>query len=162
MNEAVLFALTAAAIVIGVIGTIVPLLPGIALVWAATLVWGLLTEFGAGGVAAMVVITGLAGAGVYLSVRIPQRTAAAEGLSIRGTLFGLLLAIVVGIVIPIIGIPVGFVLGVWIVRIAETGDASAAFRSAVATTGALIRASAAQFAVGCAMGIVWLIWALSA
>lgn len=162
MNDPVLFVLTAAVIVIGVIGTIVPLLPGLALVWAATLVWGILTEFGTWGTIAMISITLLLATGIFLSIRIPQKSAAAQGLSFLGTIFGLVLAVAVGIVIPVIGIPVGFVLGVWIVRIAETGDGEAAFRSAIATTGALFRASAAQFAIGCAMGVVWLIWALSA
>jgi uncharacterized protein YqgC (DUF456 family) len=162
MSEPVLFVLTAAVIVIGVIGTIVPLLPGLALVWVAALVWGFLMSFGTAGVVAMIVITLLFSAGIYLSLRIPQKSAAAQGLSIRGTLFGVALAIGVGIVIPVVGIPLGFVLGVWIVRIAETGNARAAFDSALATTAALLRASAAQFGIGVAMGTVWLLWALSA
>lgn len=161
MTDPVLFVLTAGVIVIGIVGTIVPLLPGLALVWVAAFAWGLLTSFGTGGVAAMVAITILFGAGIYLSLRIPQKSAAAQGLSIRGTIFGVALAIGVGIVIPVVGIPLGFVLGVWIVRIADTGDASAAFRSALATTAALLRASASQFGIGVVMGAVWLVWALS-
>jgi uncharacterized protein YqgC (DUF456 family) len=161
MNDPVLFVLTAGMIVIGVVGTIVPLLPGLALVWLAALAWGMLTSFGTAGFLAMTTITLLFGAGVYLSLRIPQKSAAAQGLSIRGTVLGVVLAIGVGIVIPVIGIPVGFVLGVWIVRIAETGNARSAFDSALATTAALLRASAAQFGIGVAMGGVWLLWALS-
>ncbi len=161
MSDPVLFVLTAGFIVIGVVGTIVPLLPGLALVWAAALIWGLLTSFDTAGVVAMALITILFAAGIYLSLRIPQKSAAAQGLSIKGTIFGVALAIGVGIVIPVIGIPLGFVLGVWIVRIADTGDARVAFRSALATTAALLRASAAQFGIGLAMGSVWLLWALN-
>lgn len=161
MNDPVLFVVTAGVIVIGIIGTVVPLLPGLALVWVACLAWGLFTSFGTAGIVAMTTITVLLAVGVYLSFRIPQKSAAAQGLSIRGTILGLALAIGVGIVIPVIGIPVGFVLGVWIVRIAETGNARAAFDSALATTAALLRASAAQFGIGIAMGTVWLLWALS-
>ncbi|MDH3249561.1 MAG: DUF456 family protein [Acidimicrobiia bacterium] len=162
MNDPVLFVLTAGVIVIGVVGTIVPLLPGLALVWLAALAWGMLTSFGTAGFLAMTTITLLFGAGIYLGLRIPQKSAAAQGLSIRGTVLGVLLAIGVGIVIPVVGIPLGFVLGVWIVRIADTGDARAAFSSALATTAALLRASAAQFGIGVAMGSIWLLWALSA
>lgn len=161
MSDPVLFILTAGLIVIGVVGTIVPLLPGLALVWAAALLWGLLTSFGTAGVVAMTTITVLLAAGIYLSLRIPQKSAAAQGLSLKGTIFGVALAIGVGIVIPVVGIPLGFVLGVWIVRIADTGDAGLAFRSALATTAALVRASAAQFGIGIAMGSVWLLWALN-
>ena len=116
MNDPVLFVLTAGVIVIGVIGTIVPLLPGLALVWVATFVWGLLTSFDRAGIVAMTAITVLFAVGVYLSLRIPQKSAAAQGLSLRGTIFGVALAIAVGIVIPVIGIPLGFVLGVWLER----------------------------------------------
>ena len=161
MSDPVLFVLTAGAIVIGVVGTIVPLLPGLALVWVAALVWGFVTSFDTAGIVAMTAITLLFGAGIYLSLRIPQKSASAQGLSLRGTIFGVALAIGVGIVIPVIGIPLGFVLGVWIVRIADTGDARAAWRSALATTAALLRASAAQFGIGVAMGSVWLLWALT-
>lgn len=162
MSDPVLFVLTAGAIVIGVVGTIVPLLPGLALVWVAALLWGFLTSFGTAGLIAMTAITLLFGAGIYLSLRIPQKSVAAQGLSVRGTIFGVALAIGVGIVIPVVGIPLGFVLGVWIVRIAETGDARGSFNSVLATTAALLRASAAQFGVGVAMGAVWLLWALNA
>jgi hypothetical protein len=155
------FALTAAVVMFGVLGTIIPLLPGLMLVWAAALGWGLVMGFGSGGIVAMALITGLLVAGIYLSIRIPQRSAAAQGLSLWGTLFGLLLAIALGIVLPIVGIPIGFVLGVWVVRVIDTGDASEAFRSALQTTLALLRASAAQFGVATAMGLTWLVWALN-
>lgn len=161
MIDDIAFALTAAVIVLGVIGTIVPLLPGLMLVWAAALAWGLLMGFGLGGLVAMAVITGFFVVGIFLSIRIPQKSAAAQGLSVRGTIFGLVLAIGVGIVLPIVGIPIGFVLGVWIIRVIDTGDARQAFHSALQTTFALLRASAAQFGVATAMGLTWLIWALN-
>lgn len=161
MIDEVAFAVTAAAVMLGVVGTIVPLLPGLLLVWVAALGWGLYSGFGLGGTVAMVLITSLLAFGIYLSIRIPQKSVAAQGLSVAGTLFGLVLAIVVGIVLPVVGIPIGFVLGVWIVRVIDTGDASAAFRSALQTTFALLKASVAQFAVAAAMGLTWLVWALN-
>ncbi len=161
MIDDVAFALTAALIMLGVLGTIVPLLPGLMLVWFAALGWGLIMGFDFGGLVAMSVITALLIAGIYLSIRIPQKSAAAQGLSLWGTIFGLVLAIGVGIVLPIVGIPIGFVLGVWIVRVVDTGDAAEAFRSALHTTFALLRASAAQFGVATAMGLTWLVWALN-
>ncbi len=147
MIDDVAFALTAAVVMLGVVGTIIPLLPGLLLVWAAAFGWGLLMGFGFGGIVAMVMITAMLVAGIYLSIRIPQKSAAAQGLSIGGTLFGVVLAIIMGVVLPVVGVPIGFVLGVWIVRVLDTGDAPEAFRSALRTTYALLRASAAQFGV---------------
>lgn len=161
MIDEIAFALTAAVVMLGVVGTIIPLLPGLLLVWFAALGWGLLMGFGFGGIVAMVLITAMLAVGIYLSIRIPQKSAAAQGLSIGGTLFGVVLAIVVGIVLPVVGVPIGFVLGVWIVRVLNTGDASEAFRSSLRTTYALLRASAAQFGVAVAMGLTWLVWALN-
>lgn len=161
MIDDIAFALTAAVIMLGIVGTIIPLLPGLMLVWVAALGWGVVMGFGFGGLVAMAVITGLFIAGIFLSIRIPQKSAAAQGLSVWGTIFGLILAIAVGIVLPVVGIPIGFVLGVWIVRVIDTGDAPEAFRSALQTTFALLRASAAQFGVATAMGLTWLIWALN-
>ena len=161
MIDDIAFALTAAVIMLGILGTIIPLLPGLMLVWFAALGWGLFTGFGFGGFVAMGLITALFVAGIYLSIRIPQKSAAAQGLSLWGTIFGLVLAIGVGIVLPVVGIPIGFVLGVWIVRVFDTGDAAEAFRSALQTTFALLRASAAQFGIATAMGLTWLVWALS-
>lgn len=161
MSDEILYTLTSAVIVVGVVGTIIPLLPGLLLIWLAALSWGVLTGFGIAGWIAMILITALAATGIYLSIRIPQRSAAAQGLSITGTLFGVTLAIIGGIAIPIIGVPAGFVLGVWLVRVTHTHDAKTAFRSALSTTGALLKASAAQFGVGAVMGLVWWMWALS-
>ena len=48
--------------VVGIVGTLVPLVPGLGLAWAAALLYGLAEGFGAAGVAAMVVITVLTAA----------------------------------------------------------------------------------------------------
>ena len=162
MSELWLGLVTAAVIGVGVIGTVVPVIPGIGLIWIAALGWGLLTGFAGAGVFAMGFLTLLLVVGVFLGVRIPQRTATAEGLSAMGLVVGVILAIVGAIVLPVIGAAVGFVFGVWLLRYLDSRDASAAWRSSVRTIGALVTASAAQLVVATGMAIVWAAWALSA
>lgn len=160
-GDPVIFVLTGIAVLLGVIGTVVPLLPGLALVWAAAAFWGFATGFDVVGSFAMLIITAFLLVGVYLSVRIPQRSVSAQGLSLGGMAFGVGMAIAFGIAIPLVGAPLGFVFGVWLVRLRRSGDPRVAFESAMQTTFALIRASAAQFGIAVAMALVWLGWALT-
>lgn len=158
-DELVMAVLCGLAIAIGVIGTLVPVLPGLVLVWLAMLVFGLTTSFGVVGWVAMGLGTVLVLVGFYLGVRIPQRSAARSGLSVRGQLTGALLAIVGFFAIPVIGAPLGFMVGVWWVRLRQSGDATAAWRSTRETMGSLLKASAAQALCGIGMAGSWAAWA---
>ena len=162
MNDIALALLTGAVIAIGILGTLIPIVPGIGLIWFAAVAWGVFTGFGPVGVISMIMITGLLAIGVFLGLRIPQRAATGEGLSRVGLFAGIVLAIVFAIALPVVGAPIGFVVGVWLVRMSDTRDAAAAWRSAIRTTIALVKASAAQFVVAVLMSLVWVAWAVIA
>nr|MBA3289934.1 DUF456 domain-containing protein [Actinomycetota bacterium] len=49
--------LVAVAMAAGLVGTLLPLLPGLPIIWVAALVYGLLTEFGTAGWVAFALIT---------------------------------------------------------------------------------------------------------
>jgi uncharacterized protein YqgC (DUF456 family) len=156
--ELVVAGLVGLAILIGVLGTILPLLPGLVLIWVAIVIYGIVTGFGVVGWVATIVVTGLMLLGFYLNVRIPQRRASVSGISTAGQLLGLALAIVGFFVIPVVGAPIGFVLGVFGVRYRATRDAAIAWTGTKSVIGSLLRASAAQAAIGLAMAAVWLVW----
>ena len=160
MNDLALALLTGAVMAIGILGTLIPIVPGIGLIWFAAIAWGVFAGFGTVGAISMIIITGLLAIGVFLGLRIPQRAAAAEGLTRIGLFAGIVLAIVFAIALPVVGAPIGFVVGVWIVRMRDTRDAAAAWRSAVRTTIALVQASAAQFVIAVLMTLVWVAWFL--
>jgi len=143
---------------VGVAGTFLPVLPGLFLIWAAGIGYGLVVGFDLVAWVAIIASTGLLGLGLYLNVRIPQKSAAAAGLGIPAQLFGLALAVVGFFVVPIVGFPLGFVLGVFVVRYRSTRDTSRAWSSTTKTIGAIIRASAAQAACGLGMVVVWALW----
>ena len=73
--------LVALALGVGVLGTLVPILPGLLLCWAAVVAYGLVEGFGPLGWFAVAVATALTALGTYLGIRIPQRDAAGVGLT---------------------------------------------------------------------------------
>ena len=108
----VLVTLSAAVlIVLGVAGTIVPILPGLFLIWAAMLGYGIVIGMGWVGWTAMALATALVALGLYLNLRIPQRSAAGAGLSVKAQLLAVALAVAGLFLLPPFGAPLGFVLG---------------------------------------------------
>ncbi len=149
----------AAVIVTGVIGTILPILPGLFLIWITMLGYGILTEFGVAGWIAMVVATFLVGYGMYLNVRIPQRSAAGSGLSVQAQILAAVVGVIGFFAFPPFGAAIGFVGAVYAMRWRDTRDAGDAWRSTKAISIALVKASAAQVAVAIAMFVAWAGWA---
>ena len=102
--------LVALAIAVGIIGIIVPLLPGILLVYAAILVWAVVEH----NVAAWVtlgVVTVLIGATTLIKYMWPMKRMRAADVGTGTLLAGAVLGIIGFFVIPIVGLVIGFVLG---------------------------------------------------
>jgi uncharacterized protein YqgC (DUF456 family) len=158
MDDAVLIALVAVAMAVGIVGTVVPVVPGLALVWAAALVYGLVAGFGAVGAAAFAVITALALAGIVVGVIIPQRVSARGGAAPASRLLGAGLAVVGFFVVPVVGVVLGGVLGVFLGEVARTGDLSLGWRATTATLKGFGIAGAVQALAGIAMVVVWVAW----
>jgi uncharacterized protein YqgC (DUF456 family) len=150
-----------AAIAVGIVGTLVPILPGLVLIWGAMVVFGLVVGFGWVGWAALAIATAIGAIGLYLNVRIPRRHAAASGLGLGGQLLAGALAVAGLFVIPVIGAPLGFALGVFLLRLRATKDRRSAWKSTRVIVGAIVKASAAQAVCGVGMGLLWLLWLAS-
>jgi uncharacterized protein YqgC (DUF456 family) len=160
VDDSALVALVAAAMAVGVVGTVVPVVPGLALVWAAALVYGLGAGFDAVGVAAFTIITGLALAGIIAGYLLPQRAAARSGAARSSMWFGGALAIVGFFVVPLVGLVLGGVLGVFVGEVVRTRDAPAAWRSTTATIKGFGAAVVVQVATGLTMVAIWAAWVL--
>ncbi|MGW5729305.1 DUF456 domain-containing protein [Nocardia beijingensis] len=101
------------AIVVGLAGIVVPILPGVILIFAAIAVWAFLT----GGAttwtvfaisAVLLVLSGV------VKYTWPGRRMKDAGVSNRALLLGAILGVVGFFVIPVVGLFVGFVLGVYL------------------------------------------------
>ena len=145
---------------VGAVGTIVPLVPGISLVWGAGLVYGLDQGFGAVGVAAFAVMTGLAVAATVAGYVVPKRRATGAGASRATVWLGAAGAVVGFFVVPIVGLPIGGVLGIYVGERLRTGDTIAAWRATRATITGFGIAVLVQFTAALSMIAVWLVWVI--
>lgn len=144
---------------VGIAGVVVPVLPGLLLIWGATVGWALAEGTTTGWVvAAIVTVVSLSGtAAKYV---LPGRTLRDAGAPRSTILAGAGGAIVGFFVLPVIGALVGVVAGVLLAELARLHDRTAAWRSTSATLravglGIVLELVAAVLAVA-----VWLIGAV--
>jgi uncharacterized protein YqgC (DUF456 family) len=145
---------------VGAVGTIVPLVPGISLVWGAGFVYGLDRGFGAVGVAAFAGMTALAVAATVAGYVVPKRRATRAGASRATVWLGVAGAVVGFFVVPIVGLPIGGVLGIYAGERLRTGDTIAAWRATRATITGFGIAVLVQFTAALSMIAVWLVWVI--
>lgn len=121
--------------VVGVVGIVVPVLPGLLLVVAGVVLWALEERSTTGwvvlGVVAVVYLAGL-----VLQWLVPGRRMKRAGVRTSTLLAGVVTAIVAAFVIPVVGLFVGFPLGIFLVSLARTRDHKEALRA----TGHALRA----------------------
>jgi uncharacterized protein YqgC (DUF456 family) len=120
--------LVALAIAVGLVGILVPLLPGTLLIWAAIAVWA----FVVGTTPAWVVLgvsTAILGAGILVKYLWPAKRMKAADISNRTLFAGALLGVIGFFVIPVAGLLIGFVLGVYLAEFAQRRDRRRAWAS---------------------------------
>lgn len=114
----------ALVIALGLVGVLVPVLPGSLLVGAAILVWAFAVSGPtAWAVAALAVL--LLVAGVVVKYLVPGRRLQRAGVPTRTLAVGGVLGVVGFFVIPVVGLPVGFVLGVYLSESSRLGPRDA-------------------------------------
>lgn len=145
---------------IGAVGTIVPLVPGISLVWGAGLVYGLDRGFGTLDVVAFAMMTGLAAAATVAAYVVPKRRAIGAGASRATVWLGVAGAVVGFFVVPVVGLPIGGVLGIYVGERLRTGDTITAWRATRATITGFSIAALVQFAAALSMIAVWAVWVI--
>lgn len=116
--------LVAVALAVGLAGILVPLLPGSALIFAAILVWAL-TIGTAGGWAVLAVATVLLLGGTVVKYAVPGKRLKDAGIPASTQWIGAAVAIVGFFVVPVVGIVLGFVLGVYLAEHRRVGSAQA-------------------------------------
>ena len=151
----------AVVMVIGLAGTVVPLLPGLALIWAAALVYGLLVGFGAVGVAVMAALTIVATASAVKSVAVPRRMAQGHGVSRWSQLAAFVGAIGGVFLIPLVGVFVGAVVGLFVAELIHHRNWRAAVRASVAVTKGFGLSALIDVGLGMLMIGLWSLWAVA-
>jgi uncharacterized protein YqgC (DUF456 family) len=141
----------ALVIAVGVVGVIVPILPGSILVVAAILLWAAETGTTTAWVV-FAVATALVVVGAVAKYVVPGRRLQDAGIPTSTMLLGGLLGVIGFFVIPVVGLVVGFVVGVYLAELRRVGSRAArpATRHALTAAGLslLIELTASMLAAG--------------
>jgi uncharacterized protein YqgC (DUF456 family) len=117
-------ALVGLAIALGLVGILVPALPGSLLVGGAIVVWAVeRSEASAWAVAA--VALGLLVVGSVVKYLVPGRRLQRAGVPASTLVVGAGLGVIGFFVIPVVGLPLGFVLGVYLAQWRRQGHREA-------------------------------------
>lgn len=150
----------AVLIAVGLVGVLVPVLPGLVLVWGAVAVWA----FEVGSTRAWVVLglaTALLVVGSVVKYVVPGRRLRRAGVPWPSTALGGVLGLVGFFVIPVVGLVVGFVLGVYVAERLRLRSHQAAWRSTRHALAAAGWSLVIELAAGVAIALSWLVAVLA-
>jgi uncharacterized protein YqgC (DUF456 family) len=147
--------LVALAIAVGLVGVLVPVLPGSVLVLGAVLVWA----WDLGGATAWVVfavVAALLVVGGVVKYLLPNRRLKEAGIPASTQWIGAGLGVVGFFVVPVVGLLIGFVLGVYLAEHRRVGGAAAwpSTKHALKAVGLSILI---ELAAGVAATVVWVV-----
>lgn len=142
------------AIAIGIVGVILPMLPGTAIIVAAILAWAIVAQSTVGWwVAGIAVAVALAGWG--LQYLVPGRRLKTAGVPNRTLIAGAVAGVIGFFVIPVAGLPIGFVVGVALAELGRLGDWNLAWPSTKHALRAAVLSYGIELTAAIAMAIVW-------
>src|SRR6476469_98326 len=152
------------AILVGVAGTIIPVLPGSILIGLGLLAWALWGGAGATGwvvfgIGLMFLLAGMAAGAVMTGRKLKQHS-----IPSRSVAAGLVLGVAGMFIIPVVGLFVGFAAGLLLSELQRTR----AFGTAVASSWAALKATGfgmiVEFGLACLAASTWVIglWVASA
>ncbi len=141
-------------IAVGIVGIVVPVLPGLLLTWVAVLVWATEVQTTTAW-AVLAVSTGLIGASQVVKYLVPGRRMRAAGVPNRTLWLAAALGVVGFFVVPVVGLPLGFVLGVYLAERARVRTHAAAWTSTVLALKAVGVSVAIELAAGLLVAATW-------
>ncbi|MEV4810466.1 DUF456 domain-containing protein [Micromonospora avicenniae] len=148
--------IAALAIVAGLAGVIVPGLPALPLCWGGVLVWAIFGGAGAGRWLVLAAATLVAVGGTVVKYAWPGRNLKRSGVPTSSLLAGGLLGLVGFFVIPVLGLVLGFVGGVWAAERLRLGDSRLAWPATKRAVGAAGLSMLLEFLAGLVIGVLWL------
>jgi uncharacterized protein YqgC (DUF456 family) len=96
----------------GLVGIVVAVLPGLLLVWGAVAVWAFVEQTVAGWIVLALATLATTGA-LIAKYLVPGRQLRDAGVPKRTILVGAVAALIGFVVVPVVGLPLGFVVGVY-------------------------------------------------
>ena len=138
----------------GVLGVLIPVLPGLLLCWLGVLFWALLGDGNGGRWAVLGFATVIAAAGTVVKYLWPGRQLKATGVPTSSLLAGGVLGLIGFFVVPVVGLVLGFVLGIWLAERARLGAGRAwpATRQALTAVGLALLV---ELAAALTIAVIW-------
>ena len=155
--ETVVTILCGLAILVGVAGTVIPVLPGSILIGLSLLAWAIWGGAGTTGwvvfaIGMVFVLAGMAASAVLTGRKLKQHS-----IPSRSVVAGLVLGVVGMFIIPVVGLFVGFAAGLLLSELHRTraiGTAAASSWAALKATGL---GMIVEFGLACLAGSTWVI-----
>lgn len=142
---------------VGLVGVVVPIIPGLLLIIGAALWWAI----GDGATTAhwvtFAIILLIGATGTFLKYAVPARHTSRAGASNVTMVFALLLGVVGFFVIPVVGAPLGFVLGVYLAELRRHKAHGPAWLATKAALKGFALAMLIEFTAGALMIGAWVI-----
>ena len=157
-NDAFVIALVGLVMLVGLFGTLLPFVPGLPLIWGCALLYGFTEGWDSTSWAAMVVITLLMAAGIFAKVVLPARRLAETGVPRSTLLLGAVAGVVGFFVMPVVGMPLGAVAGVYAAERRRTADAGRAWASTKSAIVGFGIGTLIEMGAGLAMITAWVAW----
>lgn len=147
---------------IGLVGVVVPGLPGLTLTWLAGLVWAFADGGGTTRIVLLLIMTALWIGGVAFGVVLPVKTSLAgtgssKAQQRRSLLLGAIFGIVGFFIIPVLGFPIGYALGTYTANFMYFQDPTRAMQTTIATLKAFGISALVQFICGSLIVLTWFV-----
>lgn len=159
MDTLALNLLVGAAILVGIVGVVIPALPGVLLVWGAVLAWAVFSD-GDGRWIVFTLVSVVAAASQVVKYLIPGKRMQAAGVPGRTLLFGAAIGIAGFFVVPIVGSIIGFVLGVYLAERTRLGSHDQAWVATKAALNGALLSMLIEFAGAGICAGIWLAGAI--
>ncbi|WP_319458896.1 DUF456 domain-containing protein [Micromonospora sp. RTP1Z1] len=154
-TQAVVSVVAALAILAGLAGVVVPGLPALPLCWGGVLVWALFGAAGPGRWAVLAAATVVAAGGTVVKYLWPGRNLKRTGVPTSSMLAGGLLGLVGFFVIPVVGLVIGFVAGVWGAERLRLGSNQLAWPATMQALKAAGLSMLVEFGAGLVIAVLW-------
>jgi uncharacterized protein len=158
-NELVLQFIVLGVMLFGLASLLIPLIPGIIVIWLAALVYGIIAGFGVAGVIIFVIMTIMMLGSIFLDEVIMGASARAQGASWVAVLVATVAGVIGTFALPPFGGLLGALIGIFLVEIIRVKDLRTALRStkgvAIGCGGAVL----AKMGLGVVMIGMWMMWA---
>jgi uncharacterized protein len=147
------------AMLFGLFALMIPIIPGIIIIWLAALVYGIVAGFGVAGIIIFILLTLMMLGSIILDEVIIGASARAQGASWVAVLVATVAGVVGTFLLPPFDRLLGALIGIFLVEIIRVKDLRTALRSTKGVALGCGGAVLAKMALGAAMIGLWLMWA---